>query len=102
MHYVGPNLSAVHETDQASCSRTISTESIIRAFLQDTHKFCFPIPFEVAPPVAYLVFPQLKGTYRCFIMCIICCFICMKKRARKYINKAGQNTGISKAVKNVI
>lgn len=46
--------------------------------------------------------PQLIGTYLCLYMCIICRFIVMKKRTKKYINRIGQKTGMSKTEKKVI
>jgi len=54
------------------------------------------------PASLYLDFPQLIGTYLCLYMCIICRFIVMKNKTKKYINRIGQNTGISKTEKNVM
>lgn len=44
----------------------------------------------------YLVLPNEKGTYLYLIMCLICRFIVRKNKAKKYISKMGQKTGILK------
>mmetsp|Transcript_29662 Transcript_29662/g.49175 ORF Transcript_29662/g.49175 Transcript_29662/m.49175 type:complete len:183 (+) Transcript_29662:33-581(+) len=63
-----------------------------------------PPPYMVfsTPASLYLDFPQLTGTYLCLYMCIICRFMVMKNKTKKYINRMGQNTGISKTEKKVM
>ena len=59
-----------------------------------------PDPPALAP--ANFGFPVVNGTYLCLIMCFTCCFIVMKNNMMKYINKIGQNTGMSNIGINVI
>ena len=45
--------------------------------------------------------PQVKGMYRCLIMCLICRFMVTNKSTKKYSRRMGQKTGTSKIGKKV-
>ena len=56
---------------------------------------------ECSVPASLTFLPQVKGMYRCLIICLICRFIVTKSSTKKYSRRMGQKTGTSKMGKNV-